>query len=202
MDTTLIPITVYAESTPNPATMKFVLNKMLLAEGLVADYQNAAQAKGSPLALALFQLPFVNAVFISYNYISISKSDKVSWEDVLHDLRNYIRDYLAAGGQVINFMPATPKEAEDSGNFVAEVLAKTDIEKKIIAVLDEYVKPAVEQDGGLISFRRFENGVVTVTLRGSCSGCPSASITLKSGIEALLKRMVPGVETVVAEELQ
>lgn len=193
--TTRIPVTVYAEETPNPNSMKFVISHYLLPEG-IAEYTSQEETEGSsPLAKELFDFPYVRGVFITGNFVSITKTNDVEWFEVTHELRGFIKEFLAAGGEAIIKLP-TPKKVETpvaapSAND-AEVIAK------IMGALDEYVRPAVEQDGGAITFRSFENGTVNVLLQGSCSGCPSSTVTLKNGIENLLTRMIPEVKEVVA----
>ncbi|TND05134.1 MAG: nitrogen-fixing NifU domain-containing protein [Bacteroidetes bacterium] len=206
MNTTKIPFIIYAESTPNPASMKFVANALLIAEGATAEYRSASETAGAPLPAKLFQFPFVKSVFISGNYISIGKSDLVSWDDVLLEMREFIKSYLNDGLPVITELPTKEVAADSSFKntvsvFTEHAVPQNEAENKIVEVLEQYIRPAVEQDGGLITFRSFENGVVTVQLKGACSGCPSSTITLKAGIEALLKRLVPGVNEVVAEAL-
>ena len=203
METKTIPTVVYAESTPNPASMKFVANRMLIAEGATAQYLNAGETKKAPLPAKLFSFPFVKGIFVSANFITITKSDIVTWEDITLELRELLRDYLAQGLSVIDELP-TKEVATDSTFkttttvFTEHATPTTDEETKIVEVLEQYIRPAVEQDGGLITFQSYVNGVVTVMLKGSCSGCPSSTVTLKAGIEALLKRMVPGVKEVIA----
>ncbi|MCE2772978.1 MAG: NifU family protein [Bacteroidetes bacterium] len=207
METTekkIIPIVIYAESTPNPATMKFVANRMLIADAATANYTNAQETKGSPLAAKLLQFPFVKGVFVSANYITISKSDSITWDDILLELREFIREHLLHNELAVEEAPQAEVHTDSSFKttttvFTEHAVPQTDAEHKIVEVLEQYIRPAVEQDGGLITFKSFSEGVVTVQLRGSCHGCPSSAITLKSGIEALLKRMVPGVTEVVAE---
>jgi NFU1 iron-sulfur cluster scaffold homolog, mitochondrial len=200
------PAVIYAENTPNPATMKFVSNRMLVENGATAEYLNASDAKGSPLAQELFLFPFVKAVFISGNYVTITKIDNVQWEDMILELRDFLRNYLSADKPVITELPAKEVHTDSSFKSTTTVYTEhaapqTEAEHKIIEVLEQYIRPAVEQDGGLITFKSYTDGVVTVALKGSCSGCPSATFTLKAGIEGLLKRMVPGVTEVVAEQL-
>ncbi|GAB4137316.1 MAG: hypothetical protein Fur0041_12070 [Bacteroidia bacterium] len=203
-DTNRIPVIIYAESTPNPSTMKFVANKLLIEEGATANYTSAADTSKAPLPARLFQFPFVKGVFISANYITITKSDALSWDDVTLELREFLKEYLNNGNVVIEEIPSREVHTDSSFKktttvFTEHVAPQNETEHKIIEVLEQYIRPAVEQDGGLITFRSYESGKVTVQLRGSCQGCPSSTITLKAGIEALLKRMVPGVEEVVAE---
>lgn len=195
MQDTMTPVIVYAESTPNPATMKFVVNRLLLAEKS-AEYTVPGEANGSPLATELFMFPFVKGVYITGNFVTVTKSAAVEWIEVMHELRDFVKEFFDAGKQAVTELPPQREQAKVS---VETPLNPTEAEAKIIEILDEYIKPAVEQDGGEIAFRNFEEGVVTVVLRGSCSGCPSSTLTLKAGIEQLLKRMVPGVQEVVAE---
>lgn len=204
METKQIPVVVYAESTPNPASMKFVANRMLIAEGATAQYLNAGETAKAPLPAKLFQFPFVKGVFVSANFITVTKSDIVSWDDITLELREVLRDYLGKGLPVIDELPAKEihtdsKFSETTTVFTEHSVPQTEAEHKIVEVLEQYIRPAVEQDGGLITFRSFADGIVTVQLKGACSGCPSSTVTLKAGIEALLKRLVPGVKEVVAE---
>lgn len=198
-----IPITVYVEMTPNPSTMKFVANKYLLMTGDSVEFTSYSDTKGySPLAEALFEFPFVKGVFIAANFITVSKNDSISWDLITMELREFIKNWLADGKDVLIQMPA-PK--------VVEVVAGEEKPKKtfepseyddaIRGLLEEYVRPAVENDGGAIDFVGFDEGVVTVALRGACSGCPSSTATLKGGIENLLKQHLPEVKEVVAESL-
>ncbi|MBK9274668.1 MAG: NifU family protein [Flavobacteriales bacterium] len=196
------PVSVYAEMTPNPATMRFVSSLPLLPEGRVLEFLSPEQAQGvSPLAEKVFNLPMTTAVLIGGNFITVTKNDIVSWDMVHLELREFIQEHLRTDGRVLyEDVPARAlAEANDRAMDHVEPAGETDA--RIIAVLEEYVRPAVEGDGGHIAFRSFRDGVVTVTLRGSCSGCPSSMVTLKGGVENLLKQMVPGVREVVAEEL-
>lgn len=199
MQTNKTPVTIYTESTPNPATMKFVANKMLIQEGF-AEYIAPEQTIDSPLAAALFNFPFVAEIFISGNFVAVTKTDSIEWDDVVHELREFVKDYINAGKEIIkNRQDASA--TEQNGSSTTPPIQNTEIEQKIIELLDTYVRPAVEQDGGAIHFKSFNDGIVTLVLRGACSGCPSARMTLKSGIEGLLQRMLPEVKEVVAEEL-
>lgn len=180
-------INVYTESTPNPATMKFIVNKLLI-NGSV-DFATRESAEKSPFAKALFEFSFVNGVFFASNFVTVTKTEGSEWTDLEPILKEFVK------GAVESEFVIEHK--------AQEVLAfeGTDSEVKIQQILQDYVRPAVEQDGGAITYKSFEDGVVTVELRGSCSGCPSSTITLKSGIENLLKRMVPEVKEVVSEAL-
>jgi Fe-S cluster biogenesis protein NfuA len=188
---TKIPISLYAEATPNPKVMKFTANKMLV-DNNIYEFLNRAEAISSPLALELFGFPFVESVFISGNFVSVTKKQNdIEWSDIVLEMREFIRDFIADGGKVIN-EDAPIKLNKESVKHKEELKREfSDIEKKIADLLDEYVRPAVEQDGGFISLKKFEKGVVTVSLQGACSGCPSSSMTLKSGIEGLLTKMMP-----------
>lgn len=202
-----IPYIIYAEETPNPASVKFVANKLLLVTGASAEYLSAAETGDAPIAQKLFQFPFVKRVFIQSNYITITKQDAVEWEEIRDELRVFVTEYLNKGNAIINKLPEQ-KVAKDS-SFKETVSINTqhsapsnDVENKIIEVLEQYIRPAVEQDGGLITFKELKDGIVTVQMRGSCSGCPSSTMTLKAGIEALLKRLLPDdVKQVVSEAL-
>lgn len=200
------PIAIYAESTPNPATLKFVANKLLIENGATAQYLSVNEADGSPLAKKLFQFPFVKGIFINANFVAITKSDSVTWEDITIELREFLKKFLEEGNVAVSEVPSATVATDSSFKntetvFTEHVAPKNETENKIIEVLEQYIRPAVEQDGGLITFKSFEGGVVTVALKGACSGCPSSTITLKAGIEGLLKRMVPGVTEVVAESV-
>jgi Fe-S cluster biogenesis protein NfuA len=202
-----IPYVIYAEGTPNPASMKFVVNKQLLVSGATAEYTSAAETADAPLARKLFQFPFVKRVFFSSNYITVTKSDGVEWDDILLELRSFMVDYLNKGNAIISKLPEQQVARDSSFGETVSVHTQhsapgNDVENKIIEVLEQYIRPAVENDGGLITFKELKDGVVTVQLRGSCSGCPSSTMTLKAGIEALLKRLLPNdVKEVVSEAL-
>lgn len=207
MDTvTKRPVIIYAESTPNPASMKFVANQLLLSEGATAQYLSKAETKGAPLAAKLFEFPFVKSVFFASNFVTVLKTDQVQWEDITLELRDFIRTYINEGNPIITELPAAEVAVDNTFSTKKQVFTEhaaptTEIEVKIVEILEQYIRPAVEGDGGSITFKGFENGVVTVQLRGSCSGCPSSTITLKAGIEGLLKRMIPEVKEVVSEAL-
>jgi len=200
------PVIIYAESTPNPSSMKFVADRLLLRSNATAEYKNAGETKGSPLAQELFKFPFVKNVFISYNYISITKSDAVSWEDITLELREFLKKFITDGTPIVNDLPKQEIHTDSTFKntttvFTEHAVPQNETEHKIVEILEQYIRPAVENDGGLITFKSFKDGIVTVVLKGSCSGCPSSTITLKAGIEALLKRLVPSVTEVVAESL-
>ena len=200
-----VPVHVYAEMTPNPATMKYVSNKLLLDYEESVEYKSAEEAKNSsPLATQLFQFPFVTRVFITANFVAITKSDSLEWDMINMELREFVRDFVSTGEKVVTKMPE-PVSAEDEVNQDTEkapkkVYAASEHDEQIKDLLDEYVRPAVEGDGGAIDFVAYEAGVVTVQLRGACSGCPSSTMTLRGGIENLLKQHIPEIKAVVAEE--
>jgi Fe-S cluster biogenesis protein NfuA len=200
------PVILYAESTPNPASMKFVANQLLVQNGATAQYLSKAETKDAPLAAKLFEFPFVKAVFITANFVTVSKTDAVQWEDITLELRDFIRVYINDGNPIITELPKTEMPVDNTFEVKKEVFTEhrtpsTEIEVKIVEILEQYIRPAVESDGGSITFKNFSDGIVTVQLRGSCSGCPSSAITLKAGIEGLLKRMIPEVKEVVAEAM-
>jgi NFU1 iron-sulfur cluster scaffold homolog, mitochondrial len=181
-------INVYTESTPNPATMKFIVNKLLI-NGSV-DFATRDSAEKSPFAKELFKFSFVNGVFFASNFVTVTKFDGDNWDDILPILKEFVK------GAVEAELKVQEEEQAEAGNFEG-----SETEVKIQQILHDYVRPAVEQDGGAITYKSFDEGIVTVELRGSCSGCPSSTVTLKSGIESLLKRMVPEVTEVVSEAL-
>lgn len=191
---------IYIESTPNPNTMKFVANYYLVEPDTFMDFTSLEMSKTSPLATQIFeQLSWVKEVFFSSNYITLTKEDSTDWIEAQGPARNLITKLLTDGveigtlGESVKTAESTPKVENKSTNP-----AEDEIVAKIKGVLDEYIRPAVEQDGGAISFHSFDQGLVKVLLQGSCSGCPSSTITLKAGIETLLKRAIPEVETVEA----
>jgi Fe-S cluster biogenesis protein NfuA len=184
-------VNIYMEANPNPNSLKFVANYMLVPEGTSFDFPDAQSAKEAPLAEGLFKFAYVERVFYMSNFITVTKRPEVEWTEVQQEIRNFITDYLQEGKPLLN---ESKNDQEKTNKEDAN-----DLEQKIKDILEEYVKPAVEMDGGAIQFHSFENGVVTLLLQGACSGCPSSTITLKSGIENLLKSMVPEVEEVVAE---
>lgn len=187
-------ITVYAEATPNPAAMKFVVNRYLLEEGSV-EYTSKDQAKNCPLAMQLFGFSGISGVFITTNFVTLTKNSDVDWYETMGIFREFIKSYLESGQPVFTGPVEQIADPEIDRTKTASA-----IETKIIETLDEYVKPAVEQDGGAIHFKSFSDGIVTLVMKGSCSGCPSSTQTLKGGIEKLLKSLVPEVNEVVAEE--
>lgn len=194
MSTTNMIVSIYTEMTPNPETMKFVANK-LLYPGKSIDFPEVALATPSPLAQELFTFPFVNGVFIASNFITITKSAEALWEEIIPTMRQFLKQYLEEGKVVID-EALVPEKVEEEKEYTD---TDKDVVTRIKEMLENYVKPAVEMDGGAISFRGYEDGVVKLMLQGSCSGCPSSMVTLKSGIEGMMKRMIPEVKEVVAE---
>tara|TARA_Y100000385_G_scaffold271819_1_gene312091 strand:- start:2650 stop:3549 length:900 start_codon:yes stop_codon:yes gene_type:complete len=192
------PITVYAESTPNPAVQKFVANKGLVSQTF--EFTSIEEAKLSPFATALFQFPFVKAVFIDKNYVSITKHDIVEWDAITLELREFIKSFVEQGKEMVSAEAAKSLE-KTTTQLDNAYEALDDTSKEIINILEEHIKPAVASDGGNILFKSYDAATKTVKviLQGACSGCPSSTFTLKSGIEAMLKEMLAGrVETVEA----
>ncbi len=186
-------ISLYSEASPNPNSLKFVANVMLIPEGVSRDYPNLESAGDAPLAAALFsEFDFVTRVFYMSNFVTVTKSDDADWFEVKGTVQQFIKDHLEGGNALLT------EEISQTDHAVSD--DDTDIEVKIKGILDEYIRPAVEMDGGAIAFHSFDEGKVKVTLQGSCSGCPSSTVTLKAGIENLLKRMVPEVTEVEAED--
>lgn len=189
-----IPVSVYAESTPNPAVMKFVANKPLVSQSM--EFKTIDEAKNAPLAQKLFHFPFVKEVFFDANYISITKYEIAQWDTIVMELREFIRKYIEEGNLIITALPEQNKIANEESTAD---LGPT--EAQIVSILEEYIKPAVASDGGNIQFDSYnaENKSVQVILQGACSGCPSSTFTLKNGIETMLKDMMPGkIEQVIA----
>ncbi len=187
-------ISIYTEMTPNPETMKFVANK-LLYPGKIIDFPDVETAKPSPLAIELFGFPFIKSVFIASNFVTLTKTVDTDWDDVIPAIRQFLKEYLEEGKPVINEDEIVLTRSE--GNTIDA--DDDDVVKRIKELLENYVKPAVEMDGGAIQFKSYNEGVVNLMLQGSCSGCPSSMITLKAGIEGMMKRMIPEVKEVVAE---
>jgi len=183
-------IHIYLESNPNPNSLKFVVNEMLVPEGMSFDFPDVASASLSPLAQELFTYPFVDRVFFASNFVTVTKKNDVEWLEVQNTIKGHIKKFLEDGRFII--------EVHNSAD--APVEEETETIKKIKTILEEYIRPAVEQDGGAITYHSFTNGVVKVKLQGSCSGCPSSMVTLKAGIENLFTRMMPG-EVVAVEAL-
>ena len=181
--------------TPNPETMKFVANK-LLYPGKSVDFPDAESAAPSPLAAELFGFPFIRAVFIASNFVTLTKTPETEWNDVVPAIREFLKEYLEEGKAVVNEEEIAARKPESSNVAAAD---DSDVVKRIKELLDNYVRPAVEMDGGAIQFKSYDEGVVNLMLQGSCSGCPSSMITLKAGIEGMMKRMIPEVKEVVAE---
>lgn len=174
-------ISIYLESNPNPNSLKFVVNDMLIPEGLSFDYPNRESAAKAPLALELFEYPEVDRVFYMSNFITVTKKDEVIWLEIQNKIKEHIKSFLESGRPIIELEEGDLDEPQE----------ETESIKKIKTILDEYIRPAVEQDGGAITFHSFKDGIVKVKLQGSCSGCPSSTVTLKAGIENLFTRMMP-----------
>jgi Fe-S cluster biogenesis protein NfuA len=188
-------VSIYTEMTPNPETMKFVANK-LLYPGKSLDVAEEALATASPLAKELFSFPFIKSVFIASNFVTLTKTtDTEDWQDVIPTIKTFLKEYLEAGGVVVN-EDEVAKMKQEATNVVSA--DDDDIVKRVKELLENYVKPAVEMDGGAIQFKSYNNGIVNLMLQGSCSGCPSSMVTLKAGIEGMMKRMIPEVKEVVA----
>ena len=183
---------VYAEQTPNPETMKFVFNKMILPDDS-ADFPTRDKTHSSPLAKNLFEFSFVNGVFIMNNFVTITRTEGSEWHDIVPIVKEFLKSYVEAKEPIVHQVDAMEQRTDYGDDSI--------VVAKIKDTLDTYVKPAVENDGGQIVFKDFENGVVTLEMRGSCSGCPSSTITLKRGIEAMLTRMIPEVKEVVAQAM-
>ena len=200
------PVTIYAEMTPNPNTMKFVADHMLVNPGDVVEFLSALEAKGnSTLAEALFNFPFVTRIFITQNFVTVYKNNLVEWSDISLELREFIREWLSVNEEPVQNIPEleileTVSESKQKITTNIAPVINTEMDQKIVDLINEYIQPAVEQDGGAIHFQSFDtdSGQVTVILKGSCSGCPSSTATLKGGVENLLKTHIPEITEVVA----
>lgn len=203
MEKKRIPTQVYSEMTPNPETMKFVADRPLIEGRHQVEFLNQSEAKNhSPLATELFNFPFVKSVFISSNAVTVTKDDTLGWDMIVMQLRDYLWDWLSENEVSVSSIPEKKEAKNDSKSEQKSTsFIPTEFDEQIIQLLDEYVRPAVEKDGGAIDFKAFHEGIVYVELRGSCSGCPSSMMTLKGGIEGLLKSEMEVVKEVVAEEL-
>ncbi|TVP51654.1 MAG: NifU family protein [Mongoliibacter sp.] len=185
------PVHIYLEANPNPNSLKFVVNFMLADDGISFDYPDASSTDNSPLAKELFNFAAVERVFIASNFVTVTKKPELDWIELQDFIRNHIKTYLETGKPAVQAtFDKDPLFDENDSETV----------KKIKGILDEYIRPAVEQDGGAIVFHSFNDGIVKVLLQGSCSGCPSSTVTLKAGIQNLLTRMLPNeVKEVQAE---
>ncbi len=184
-------VSIYTESTPNPESMKFVVNRYLLPND-TREYTSPETALESPLAVALFGFEYVRSIFISNNYITILKTADADWNDLIPELKVFFKGYLESGNEIIRLDAPAATNAHEENETI----------RRIKDILIDYVQPAVEQDGGAINFHAFDetSGRLTVKMQGSCSGCPSSVVTLKQGIENLMQRMVPQVKEVVAAD--
>ena len=189
-ETGKVAVTVYAETTPNPAVQKFVSNKKLVIE--TVEFKNVEDARHAPLAKALFHFPFIKEVFIDENYLSLTKFDNAEWQEITPELREFIRQYLEEQKEVISEDHTSPVPQESQAQPPVKPLQLDDTSREIVAILDEYIKPAVASDGGNIVLDSYdpEQKLVKVILQGACSGCPSSTMTLKNGIESMLKEML------------
>ncbi|GAB4199434.1 MAG: hypothetical protein Fur0023_01740 [Bacteroidia bacterium] len=213
MNTDVMKYSIIMEQTPNPETIKFITNHELLPQGQVLEFENKSFLDISPLAKALFAFPFVKEILIAGNYISITKQPFISWDDILLEVRDYIYEYLNSGKSIIdqelfekhvvkNQPSSSAEEHQENAESIAvqHNIPQSEAEQKIIDILNEYIMPAVSQDGGFITFESYQDGVVYLKMRGACSGCPSSMYTLKAGVEALLKKMLPDIVKEVKSE--
>ena len=183
--------TIYMESTPNPEVMKFVANKILTEDSI--ELLNNKNSNQVPLAMELFKFPFIKSIFISYNFISITKNNDIDWHEISTEVREFINNYLNKNGFVNNFKSSENIESQLKDDDIIQhkqidTKNLSDFEKNIVSIIEQYIQPAVAADGGSIVFKSFEEGVVYVILKGACSGCPSSTIKLKQGLENLLKQ--------------
>ncbi len=191
---------LYTEQTPNPESLKFVTNRMLYKG--TADFREVEFAnEWSPIASKLYEFPYVKGVYICNNFVTVTKEFNYAWEDIMLKLKDYIKQYIQDGGEILKdgFEAEMARIEQERGDSYEYSEDDGELVQKIKDLLDTYVRPAVEMDGGNIAFKSFENGVVTLIMQGACSGCPSSTVTLKAGIEGMLMRMIPEVKEVVSE---
>ena len=182
---------IYTEITPNPASLKFVVERHLIKNGLTADCPSVDETEDVPIAKKLFDFKFVERVFVGANFITITKADSFNWEEIIPMVKDFLKAYFASGQDIITGKyQAAPKSVEQEDD--------DEVTKKIKSLLESHVRPAVAMDGGDIIYEDFQDGILKLRLQGSCSGCPSSTLTLKAGIEGLMTRMVPEVKTVEA----
>lgn len=195
------PVMIYTEETPNPESLKFVTNRMLYRG--TADFRDESLAREwSPLAASLFDLPYVKGVYITNNFVTLTKEINYDWAEIMLKIKDFIKGYIGDEQVIVRdgfaeAMARLEAERDAAGHNYAEEDAE--LVMRIRELIETYVKPAVEMDGGNIEFKSFHQGVVTVIMQGSCSGCPSSTVTLKAGIEGMLTRMIPEVKEVVSE---
>ena len=191
---------IYAESTPNPEVMKFVANRMLADQSV--EINTFDEAKGISIAEELLRFPFVKSIYLSSNFISVTKDGEIEWENIAMQLRNFIADHLNSN-EIKNYTAnySINKKVITKNEKNEKIKAFNDSELEIEAILNEYIAPAVEADGGAITLNYYKNNIVCVDLKGACSGCPSSTSTLKGGIEALLKQKInPNVQVIANEK--
>lgn len=194
------PVLIYTEQTPNPESLKFVTNRMLYRG--TADFQEREPAEEwSPMATALFGFPYVKGVYLCNNFVTITKEFNYNWDDLMLNLKEFVKDYVSEGNEIIRegYAEAMAELEEQEDAQIAYTGEEAEIVQKIRELLNNYVKPAVVMDGGNIELKDYKDGIVTVKMQGACSGCPSSTVTLQAGIEGMLKRMIPEVRQVVAE---
>lgn len=191
------PMLIETESTPNPATLKFLPGKAVMEAG-TRDFASPEEAEASPLASALFSLGDVTGVFFGRDFVSVTAAPGVGWSDLKPDVLGILMDHFLAGVPLFNAASAGfAVPAEDEAGF-ADDPADADIIEQIKELIETRVRPAVANDGGDIVYRGFDKGNVYLKMQGACAGCPSSSATLKNGIESLLKHYVPEVTAVHA----
>ncbi len=200
-----VPVTIYAEMTPNPKAMKFVGNLAVVSNGEAYEFNAASETENAPLAKVLFTFPFVKGVMLSQNFVTLIIVDHLEWSDVMMEVRDYLTNYLQAGQPIIDeeaMEAKTVLKEEQKENSGFSALPKPgqvrDIDKKIEHILKEYVSPAVENDGGAIAFESFEDGELKVKLSGACNGCPSSTQTLQYGVQNIFEKLLPQVTKVTA----
>lgn len=190
------PVEVYSEFTPNPNAVRFVTNKRLTT-GRDYHFNSINDASKSKIAYSLFSFPFIERIFFTVSSITIVAKKGIDWLDVVRDVREFVQELIEKNFDEVLDTGEDINENNQSSVTESHSKPNSDIEKQIIEALEEYIRPAVERDGGAIYFKGYDSGVVKVALRGACSGCPSSTVTLKSGIENLLKNNFPNKVTEV-----
>lgn len=188
---------IEVQETPNPNTLKFLLNDNLLEDNQTYHFKGKSDSKASPLVMQMFDLDGIKGIFLGSNFISVVIKDENSWDYIKPQILALITDFLSSGQPILI---ETVESLSESFKVKGKTPEEQEIISKIEELFEERIRPAVAMDGGDILFRDYDDGIVYLSLYGSCSGCPSAGVTLKNGIENMLKYYIPEVKEVVSIE--